>query len=119
MESINKIGFDCYVSYSSESSKAKLVRPDTNTHIALTRTEYRLLRYLVDNASKPISLESMADHLWGADRRDTGSLKSLISHIRKKLVQLNPAFISSLVTNIGWGSYTYYIIGETASGSRK
>ncbi len=114
------IGKGCYISFSSE---AKLVRPDTNTHIALTRTEYRMLRYWVDNASKPVSLESMANHIWGsnygADDKDPSSLRGHISRIRKKLVQLNPALIDSLVTNTGYGLYTFYKNEDTPSESHE
>ena len=114
------IGKGCYISF---SSNAKLVRPDTNTHIALTRTEYRMLRYWVDNASKPVSLESMANLIWGsnydANKRDPVNLKSHITHIRKKLIQLNPALTDSLVTNTGYGSYTFYKNEDTPSESHE
>lgn len=113
------IGLACYISY---SSKAELVCPDTNTHIALTPTEYRIICYLVDNANSPVQLEAIATYLWGsnyhADSKDPESIKSHITRIRTKLARLHPALKDSLETNYGYGSYTYKIT-QTVLASHK
>jgi len=104
------IGHACYIAC---DSKAELICPDSNTHIMLTRTEYKIICYLVNNANSPVQLDAIASYLWGSnydsDKKDPESIKSHITRIRNKLTKLHPALKESLETNYGYGSYTYKI----------
>jgi len=56
--------------------------------IELTRTEYKLLRYLALNRNKTVTRISLAEHIWGNKVDDRFSLDFINSHIknlRKKL----------------------------------
>ncbi len=61
-----------------------------NVPLELTRKEYDLLLYLVNNKERVITKESIAEHIWG-DQADTfGSLDfvySQIKNLRKKMIE--------------------------------
>jgi two-component system OmpR family response regulator len=56
------------------------------TPIALTATEYRLLRYLILNPRRVMTRSQLLDHVWDYDFGGNGRvLETYISYLRKKL----------------------------------
>jgi DNA-binding response OmpR family regulator len=72
--------------------------------VDLTPTEFRLLRYLVTHAERPLSRESLIEAVWGYDS-SVGSTRTVdvhIRHLREKLEE-DPANPRWLVTVRGIG----------------
>jgi len=70
------------------------VRIDEDAHdvyvndeqIELSPTEYKLLRYLMENANRVLSKSQILDHVWEYDfNGEMGIVESYISYLRKKL----------------------------------
>ncbi len=56
------------------------------TPVALTGTEYRLLRYLMQNAPRVLSKAQILDHVWNYDfGGDSNIVETYVSYLRKKL----------------------------------
>jgi two-component system OmpR family response regulator len=56
------------------------------THIELTDTEYRLLRYLMSNPRRVLTRAQLLDHVWNYDfGGDARVLETYISYLRKKV----------------------------------
>jgi two-component system OmpR family response regulator len=56
------------------------------TPVELTATEFRLLRYLMQNAPRVLSKAQILDHVWHYDfGGDANIVETYISHLRKKL----------------------------------
>lgn len=76
-----------------------------NVSIELTRKEYDLLLYLVNNKERVITKESIAEHIWG-DHADTfGSLDfvySQVKNLRKKMVEAGSGDYIKTVYGIGY-----------------
>jgi two-component system response regulator MprA len=54
--------------------------------IALTRTEYNLLEYLMRHAGRVVAREMLIDHLWGSDRPiENNTLDAFVKSLRQKL----------------------------------
>lgn len=85
-DEIRAIGEECYI---YRSSKTELVSADNKKRVSLSVTEYNILSFFIDNQDAPVSLEEIAQHIWGknyrADAKDPDSIKSQITRIRKKL----------------------------------
>jgi len=58
--------------------------------IELTRTEFRLLRYLLANA-RGVSRSQILDHVWDYDFGAIGVLETYISYLRRKVDFTDPA----------------------------
>ena len=72
--------------------------------IALTPTEFRLLRYLVENRRRPVSRETLIEAVWGYSS-DIGCDRTVdvhIRHLRKKLEE-DPANPRWIITVRGMG----------------
>jgi two-component system alkaline phosphatase synthesis response regulator PhoP len=72
--------------------------------VELTPTEFRLLRYLVKHANRPLSRETLIEAVWGYES-DVGSDRTVdvhMRHLREKLEQ-NPGDPRLLVTVRGVG----------------
>jgi two-component system alkaline phosphatase synthesis response regulator PhoP len=72
--------------------------------VELTPTEFRLLRYLVKHANRPLSRETLIEAVWGYES-DVGSDRTVdvhMRHLREKLEQ-NPGDPRWLVTVRGVG----------------
>jgi two-component system, OmpR family, response regulator len=68
-----------------------------NTSIDLSRTEFALLRYLMQNSSRVVSKAQILDHVWRYDfEGDDGIVESYISYLRKKIDRFDPPLIHTL-----------------------
>jgi two-component system OmpR family response regulator len=86
------------------------VRIDEDAHdvfvndgaIELSPTEYKLLRYLMENANRVLSKSQILDHVWEYDfNGEMGIVESYISYLRKKLDPLTTEPV--LLTKRGHG----------------
>ena len=70
--------------------------------IELSPTEFKLLRYLMQNANRVLSKAQILDHVWEYDfNGDAGIVESYISYLRRKL---DPLTGESLIqTKRGFG----------------
>ena len=72
------------------------VRRD-GTMIALTPTEFRLLRFLMVNAGRVVSRDQMLDHVWEYNPAGDGSVvEPCISYLRRKVDQAEPRLIHTV-----------------------
>jgi two-component system OmpR family response regulator len=57
-----------------------------NELIELSKTEFRLLQYLMENAGRVVSKDRLLDAIWGYDFQTTTTVvDTYISYLRKKL----------------------------------
>ena len=72
------------------------------TAVELSPTEFKLLRYLMQNANRVLSKAQILDHVWEYDfNGDAGIVESYISYLRRKL---DPLTEESLIqTKRGFG----------------
>ena len=57
-----------------------------STHLSLTPTEFKLLRYLMLNPNRVLSKAQILDHVWEYDfNGDAGIVESYISYLRRKI----------------------------------
>jgi two-component system, OmpR family, response regulator len=72
------------------------VRRD-GTMIALTPTEFRLLRFLMVNAGRVVSRDQILDHVWEYNPAGDGSVvEPCISYLRRKVDQAEPRLIHTV-----------------------
>jgi two-component system OmpR family response regulator len=72
------------------------------TEIALTPTEYRLLRYLMINQGRVLTRAQILDHVWQYDfDGNTNVLDTFMSNLRKKVDAVDPALIRT-VRGVGY-----------------
>jgi two-component system OmpR family response regulator len=65
--------------------------------IALSPTEFKLLRYLMLNAGRVLSKAQILDHVWNYDfRGDDSIVESYISYLRRKVDASEPRLIHTL-----------------------
>ena len=65
--------------------------------IALSPTEFKLLRYLMANAGRVLSKGQILDHVWSYDfRGDDSIVESYISYLRRKVDTVEPRLIHTL-----------------------
>jgi two-component system OmpR family response regulator len=65
--------------------------------VALSPTEFKLLRYLMDNAGRVVSKAQILDHVWQYDfGGDAGVVESYVSYLRKKVDTTEPRLIHTL-----------------------
>lgn len=107
-DEIRAIGEECYI---YRSSKTELVSADNKKRVSLSVTEYNILSFFIDNQDAPVSLEEIAQHIWGknyrADAKDPDSIKSQITRIRKKLDKIENGLGKKRIdTNYGLRTYT-------------
>jgi two-component system OmpR family response regulator len=70
--------------------------------VELTRTEFRLLRYLLANARRVLSRSQILDHVWDYDfGGDAGVLETYISYLRRKVDFTDPPLIHT-VRGVGY-----------------
>ena len=70
--------------------------------IELTRTEFRLLRYLLANQRRVLSRSQLLDHVWDYDfGGDAGVLETYISYLRRK-VDVTPPPLIHTVRGVGY-----------------
>jgi two-component system OmpR family response regulator len=67
------------------------------TEVALSPTEYNLLRYLLLNQGRVVSKAQILDHVWDYDfGGDGGVVETYIGYLRRKLDQSEPRLIQTL-----------------------
>jgi two-component system OmpR family response regulator len=66
--------------------------------VALTPTEFRLLRFLMVNAGRVVSKAQILDHVWGHDDqdRDGNVVEPAVSYLRRKVDQGQPRLIHTV-----------------------
>src|SRR5262245_27316101 len=65
--------------------------------IALSPTEFKLLRYLMANKGRVLSKGQILDHVWNYDfRGDDSIVESYISYLRRKVDVIDPRLIHTL-----------------------
>ncbi|MBV8195507.1 MAG: response regulator transcription factor [Candidatus Dormibacteraeota bacterium] len=65
--------------------------------IDLTRTEFRLLRYLLINSGRVLSRAQILDHVWSYDfGGDASVLETYISYLRRKIDTFDPPLIHTI-----------------------
>jgi two-component system OmpR family response regulator len=78
---------------------------DTDTHevrkagesVALTPTEYKLLRYFLLNPNRVLSKAQILDHVWNYDfGGDSNVVESYVSYLRKKVDLSEPRLLHTL-----------------------
>lgn len=86
-----------------------LLNPDTmevtkqGEKLALTKTEYELLKFFLSNQRRILSRESLLDHIWGMDYEgDIRTVDTTVRRLRKKIGE------DIIQTRIGLG----YMMGE-------
>jgi two-component system, OmpR family, response regulator len=84
------------------------------TLIELTATEFRLLRFLMQNAPRVLSKSQILDHVWNYDfGGDANIVETYISYLRRKLDVLGPPLIQT-VRGVG-----YRLTAPPASGEAR
>ncbi|HLZ96003.1 MAG TPA: response regulator transcription factor [Candidatus Dormibacteraeota bacterium] len=70
--------------------------------IALTTTEYRLLRYLLINAGRVLTRTQILDHVWHYDfGGDASVLETYMSYLRRKIDRFEPPLLHT-VRGVGY-----------------
>jgi len=70
--------------------------------VELTRTEFRLLRYLLMNAGRVLSRAQILDHVWDYDfGGDASVLETYISYLRRKVDRTEPQLLHT-VRGVGY-----------------
>jgi two-component system, OmpR family, response regulator len=70
--------------------------------IELTATEFRLLRYLMQNAPRVLSKSQILDHVWNYDfGGDANIVETYVSYLRRKVDSLGPPLIYT-VRGVGY-----------------
>jgi two-component system OmpR family response regulator len=70
--------------------------------VALSPTEYKLLRYLLANQGRVVSKTQILDHVWEYDfGGDAGVVETYVSYLRRKLDQTEPRLIQT-VRGVGY-----------------
>ncbi|WP_084964530.1 response regulator transcription factor [Thermoactinospora rubra] len=65
--------------------------------VALSPTEFKLLRYFMTNAGRVLSKPQILDHVWDYDfRGEVGIVESYVSVLRRKIDNGNPRLIHTL-----------------------
>jgi two-component system, OmpR family, response regulator len=65
--------------------------------VALTPTEYRLLRFLMVNAGRVVSKGEILDHVWEHDPdRDDNAVEPVLSYLRRKVDRGEPRLIHTV-----------------------
>jgi two-component system OmpR family response regulator len=65
--------------------------------VALTATEFNLLRYLLENARRVISKSELLDNVWGFEfMGDPNIVETYISYLRKKIDDREPVLLHTI-----------------------
>src|SRR4029078_10627124 len=67
------------------------------SEVALSPTEYKLLRYLLVNQWRVVSKTQILDHVWEYDfGGDAGVVETYVSYLRKKIDTTEPRLLHTL-----------------------
>ncbi|MEM7127459.1 MAG: response regulator transcription factor [Chloroflexota bacterium] len=72
-------------------------------YVELTRTEYRLLHYLINHANQPVSKDELLQGVWGYESADSPNLVELAIRRLRKKIEDNASRPKRLVTVRGFG----------------
>jgi len=73
------------------------------TPIGLTATEFRLLRYLMQNAPKVLSKAQILDHVWNYDfGGDANIVETYVSYLRRKIEGMGSPPLIQTVRGVGY-----------------
>lgn len=72
-------------------------------YVELTRTEYRLLHYLINRANQPVSKDDLLQGVWGYESADSPNLVELAIRRLRKKIEDNASRPKRLVTVRGFG----------------
>ena len=65
--------------------------------VSLSPTEFRLLRYFLENAGRVLSKAQILDHVWRYDfGGDTNVVESYVSYLRRKIDTTEPRLLQTL-----------------------
>jgi two-component system OmpR family response regulator len=65
--------------------------------VALSPTEFKLLRYFMTNPGRVLSKAQILDHVWQYDfGGDAGVVESYVSYLRKKIDTTEPRLLHTL-----------------------
>jgi two-component system, OmpR family, response regulator len=65
--------------------------------VALTPTEYRLLRFLMVNAGRVVSKDQILDQVWEhVPAHDSSAVEPCVSYLRRKVDQAQPRLIHTI-----------------------
>ena len=77
----------------------------SGTPVELTRREFDLLRYLLENKEKVISRESLLDNVWGFDfAGETNAVDVYIRFLRSKIDERFGVKIIHTVRGVGYAA---------------
>jgi two-component system OmpR family response regulator len=86
------------------------------TPVELTATEFRLLRYLIQNAPRVLSKAQILDHVWNYDfGGDANIVETYVSYLRRKVDGIGPPLIQT-VRGVGYRLAAPRDQAQTASG---
>lgn len=71
--------------------------------VDLTRTEYNLLRYLIENRNKVVTHAAILGELWGNESDDADAAKTFISQLRQKLNHVGADTTNMIISARGVG----------------
>ncbi len=78
------------------------------TPIDLSPTEYKLLRFLMNNANRVMSKAQILDHVWEYDfNGEMGIVESYVSYLRKKIDPLSKNELIQTKRGVGYMFRTY------------
>lgn len=78
------------------------------TPINLSPTEYKLLRFLMNNANRVMSKAQILDHVWEYDfNGEMGIVESYVSYLRKKIDPLSKNELIQTKRGVGYMFRTY------------
>ena len=85
-------------------SAMREVKVGNQSPIQLTALENRLLEYLLINAGRVLTMDSLIDHVWGANGGDRNMLRQLVRRLRRKIEPdpSNPAYLKT-ISGLGYG----------------
>ena len=76
--------------------------------IELSPTEYKLLRFLMENANRVLSKAQILDHVWEYDfNGEQGIVESYVSYLRKKIDPLSKNTLIQTKRGVGYIYRTY------------
>jgi len=91
-----------YIGNLSINLEAKVIKQD-NKVVNLTPTEFRLLKYFVNNRNKVLSRLQILEHVWGIDfNMGTNVVDVYINYLRKKIESNSEQKLIQTVVGMGY-----------------
>jgi two-component system alkaline phosphatase synthesis response regulator PhoP len=74
-----------------------------NTEIILTKKEFDILWYLIDNQGILLTYSQIIERVWGVDNANADALWTLVKRLRKKLAEASPDYENCIENTHGLG----------------